>query len=327
MVEAPVILGLLVCAGLSFLLSGMETGVLVLSRLRIRQLCRAGNRRAELLQSYLEKPENFLWTILVGNTLANVTLLAITALSLYQMLGHRPILAVLAFFLAVFAFYTVCELLPKMLFRLYPNRLCLFSVVPFRFVYIGLSPLLGAIRWISQWLVRFGRGEFAVNIFGNREELRFLIQESGQDFTSEERAMILRVLDLQNVRLRQIVVPMDQVVGVIDSSSMQDLLKTSREKLFTRYPVWRMEGNRRRVVGIVSLKRLLYATDLKMEKPVSEYLKPALFLDEHMRLEDALRRLQRSGQRLAIVLSKDRRDIGIVSLQDILRSIFGEVNL
>ena len=62
-------------------------------------------------------------------------------------------------------------------------------------------------------------------------------------------------------------------------------------------------------------------------KPVGEYVKPALFLDEDLRLEVALRRLQRSGQRLAIVLGRDRREIGILSLQDVLKFIFGEVSL
>ena len=62
-------------------------------------------------------------------------------------------------------------------------------------------------------------------------------------------------------------------------------------------------------------------------KPVGEYVKPALFLDEDLRLEVALRRLQRSGQRLAIVLGRERREIGILSLQDVLKVIFGEVSL
>src|SRR5687767_11111587 len=126
--ESLVVIGLVFCAAVSFLLSGMETGVLALSRLRIRQLRRAGNRKAELLQTYLEKPEDFLWTILVGNTIANIAVLATTGLTLYRVMGDKPAVAVIVFFLAVFAFYTVCELLPKMLFRQFPNRLCLVSV-------------------------------------------------------------------------------------------------------------------------------------------------------------------------------------------------------
>jgi CBS domain containing-hemolysin-like protein len=75
------------------------------------------------------------------------------------------------------------------------------------------------------------------------------------------------------------------------------------------------------------LHTLLYQPALDTNKPVSEYMQPALFLDEDMRLEVALRRLQRSGQRLAIVLSREQREIGILSLQDVLKIIFGEVSL
>jgi putative hemolysin len=78
---------------------------------------------------------------------------------------------------------------------------------------------------------------------------------------------------------------------------------------------------------LLALNTFLYQPALDMAKPVSDYVKPALFLDEDLRLEVALRRLQRSGQRLAIVLSRERRELGILSLQDVLKVIFGEVSL
>ena len=75
------------------------------------------------------------------------------------------------------------------------------------------------------------------------------------------------------------------------------------------------------------MNTLLFQPTLDTAKPVGEFLKPALYLDEDLRLEVALRRLQRSGQRLAIVLGRDRREIGILSLQDVLKVVFGEVSL
>lgn len=75
---------------LSFMFSGMESGVLALNRLRIRHLMREGNRRAAVLNNYLENPEDFLWTILVGNTVANIAIFSIGALQLFDWLGdHR----------------------------------------------------------------------------------------------------------------------------------------------------------------------------------------------------------------------------------------------
>src|SRR4051812_13652679 len=130
------------CFAISFLLSGMEAGVFALSRLRIRQQMRAGNRRAQVLYEYLENPENFLWTILIGNTVANVTLVTIGFLTLHQLLGQWVGLFILALFGAGILYYAFCELFPKMLFRLYPNRLCMFLVAPFRLVHFTVRPLV-----------------------------------------------------------------------------------------------------------------------------------------------------------------------------------------
>src|SRR5215472_3691476 len=113
-------LGVLCCLALSFFLSGMEAGVFALSRLRIRQQARAGTRSAKLLHEYLEHTENFLWTILVGNTVANALILGWLVMVLHQTLHGRVGLFVLVYALAVFLFYIFFDFLPKMLFRLFP---------------------------------------------------------------------------------------------------------------------------------------------------------------------------------------------------------------
>jgi len=145
--------------------------------------------------------------------------------------------------------------------------------------------------------------------------------------TSEERRMINRVLDMPGVRVGQLVTPMDQVVAVGVNTPMTEVLQLCREKGLTRLPVWHQTGRDRRVAGVVSLKRLLFAGELEGTRTAGEFLQPALYLNEELSLEQALRRMQRSGQRLAVVLGRNRRELGLVSLQDFLRFIFGEVHL
>src|SRR5262245_30159931 len=120
-----------VALAVSFLLTGMEAGVFALSRLRIRQQMRAGNPRAAVLHRYLEKSEDFLWTILVGNAVANVTVAALAVVGLHHWLGDWPWLAIACFVIGGILFYALCELWPKLLFRLYPNRLCMLLARPF----------------------------------------------------------------------------------------------------------------------------------------------------------------------------------------------------
>jgi CBS domain containing-hemolysin-like protein len=139
--------------------------------------------------------------------------------------------------------------------------------------------------------------------------------------------MISRVLDLQAMTVRQIATPFSQAVTVGLATPMNDVLAICRERNLTRLPVWETKDNGRRIVGILDLEPLIYRADIATAKPASDFVRPALYLDEDLRLEFALHRLQRSGQRLAIVLGRDRREAGIVSLEDILKVIFGEVKL
>jgi len=326
--QGLLIVAFLACAGLSFFLSGMEAGVFALSRLRIRHLMRAGDRRAKALFDYLEKPENFLWTILVGNTLANIGAASIGVIWLYKSLRPWPWLLCADLVVGVLVFYAACELFPKMLFRLYPNRLCLALALPFGLVHLALKPLVAPVAWLSRGMLRWSGGRrFTGHLFGNRDELRIVMQESAQGLSSEERTMINHVLDLQNLTIRQITTPMSNAVTVAADTPIGKVISLAREKGFSRLPVWRSDGNRQRVAGLLSVWSLLYADRLEETKTAGDFLKPALYLDDETRLEIALRQMQRTGQRLAIVLGRDQSELGVVGLEDILKVIFGEVRL
>jgi len=316
------------CLILSFVLSGMEAGVFALSRLRIRQQMRAGKASAKVLYDYLENQENFLWTILVGNTVANFLILGWLVAKLHEALGDYRVWFVVVFSVVVFLFYSLFDLLPKMLFRMYPNRLCVLLARPFRVIHWVLRPLVAVAESFSRMLLRWRGGKaFTVHLFGNREELRLMMQESAQGLTSEERAMINRVLDLQSLTVRQVMKPLDQTFAMTAQTPVSEALMLCRERKHTRLPVWGSRDGGQRIIGMLALSTLLYQPALDATKPVGDYVKPALFLDEDLRLEVALRRLQRSGERLAIVLGRERREIGILSLQDVLSVIFGEVSL
>ena len=326
--QLPTILIVAVCLLVSFFLSGMEAGVFALSRLRIRQQMRSGRPSAQVLHRFLENPENFLWTIVVGNTLANFAVFG----WLFAVLHAQPVLRggwfVVVFVAAAFLFYTFFDLLPKMLFRTYPNRLCLALAQPFRLTHLVLRPLVAVVEACSRLLLRWTGGKaFTGHLFGNREELRQAMQESAQVFSSEERVMINRVLELPNMTVRQITRPMSEVLTVTEEMSAGEVLRLCRERRVARLPVWQMREGRRRIAGHVSVNQLLFAKESNAERPVSDCLKPALFLDEDLRLELAMSRMQRGGQRLAIVLGRDGSEVGIVSLEDILKTIFGEVKL
>ncbi len=321
-------LSILVLVGaslLSFFMSGMEAGLLAASRIRIRHWVRKGKPRARLLQDFMEKPEDSLWTILVGNTVAMFTFVSLVVWQVLISFPHRPWLGLGVFLTALLLYYSWGDLLPKMLFRTYPNRLCLSLVRLFQIVHSTFRPVVWLVSSVAGWFLRGAQGSTA-RLIGNREELRLIIQESERVLTGEERRMINRVLDLPGLRVGQLATPMSQVVAVDVDTPMAEVLRLCREKGLTRLAVWRKgDGKNRRVAGIVSLKRLLYQGDADGARPAGDFLQPALYLSEEMNLEMALKRMQRSGQRLGVVLGSGQREVGLVSLHDFLQFIFGEL--
>jgi len=326
--ELPTLIALGLCLLFSFLLSGMEAGVFALNRLRIRRLARSGNAQATLLHAFLEKPEKFLWTILVGNTLFNFVVLGWVAAQLYFGLNKQPWAAAAAFLVIVFLFYSFFDLLPKMLYRTYPNRLCLATANIMRLMHLVLAPLVFVAEGVSRLALLWSSTRvFTGRMFGNREEMRAVMAEAAQALTGEEHAMVNRVLDLQHFTVSRVTVPLDKTLAADAHTPVRDVLLVAREKNLSRLPVWENRDGRRRVAGLLDVTGLLYLDHLDENKTAAEFMSPALFLAEDMRLEIALRRLQRAGQRLAVVLTRDGREAGVVSMEDILKLMFGEVKL
>ena len=319
---------LALCFAASFLLSGMEAGVFAFNRLRIRRLARGGKPSAQMLNGFLEKPEKFLWTILVGNTLANFLILGWILAKLHEWFLGRPVLIVMLFAVIVFLFYTFFDLLPKMLFRAHPNSLCLSSARVFRIINLLLSPVVLIVEDVSQAILRWTGGQaFKGQLFGNREEMRAMMRESGQALTDDEHAMINRILDLQNFTVGQVAKPLAETPTVEAPMPLRAALALARENNISRLPVWEVRDGQRRIAGLLDIRPLVYRDQLDVEKPASAYMMPAVFVNEGIRLEVALRLMQRAGQRTAIVLSRERKEVGVVKLKDILKVMFGEMKL
>ncbi|HEX9048480.1 MAG TPA: CNNM domain-containing protein [Verrucomicrobiae bacterium] len=321
-----ILLGL--CFGASFLLSGMEAGVFALNRLRIRRLARSGKRSAEILNRFLEKPERFLWTILVGNTLANFIILGWILTQLHGWLLGQHWLIVALFACIVFLFYAFFDLLPKMMFRAHPNAMCLSAARVFRLINFMLGPAVLLVEEVSQLILHWTGGrEFKGQLFGNREEMRAVMRQSGESLTDDEHAMVNRILDLQNFSVGQIATPMAKAITVEAATPLREAIALARQHGVSRLPVWETREGKRRIGGMLDIGPLLYRENLDLDKPATAHMIPALFVNEGVHLEIALRLLQRAGQRRAVVLSRERQEIGVVTLNDILKVMFGEMKL
>jgi len=318
--------GWVVCLGMSFVLSGMEAGVFALNRVRLRQQARSGQKTAVRLMKFLRNPEQFLWTLFIGNTLVNFFVLAWVLNVLDTYLRQWPIALWVTFAVVVFDFYTLFDLLPKRLFRSAPNRFCTRFAGPVRWVHIGLRPLVKCVQWGADLLMGW-RHESALSgqLFGNREELRVVMQESALGFTSDERLLINRVMDLNSVTARQLMKPMQLATTVNMDTRLSDVFLLAREQGRSRFPVWDLQDNRRSIAGVLDLDLVVYRDDLEPAASIARFVKPAVFVGEHVPVENVLRRMRRSGQQLAVVVGHNQQEVGLLAMQDVLKRIFGEV--
>jgi putative hemolysin len=323
-----ILLGLAV--GLSAFFSGMEAGLFALNPVRIRTWVRQERKGARQLHAYLQDPEGFLWTVVVGNTLANCLAVVITVLLLVQFLADHPSGLLVLFFCGVFFFHAVADLLPKRIFQTYPNRLCLLMVRPFRLVHRLLAPLVGLMRFAARLVTPRDAIQQGYRLVSSLEEFRLTLQESPEGLSRDERQMIGRVLDLRGVKVGELATPLAKLVSVDTETPLGEVLSLARQRRVTRFPVWEGKGRKGReprVVGVISLKTLLYQDQLNLGRPAAEFLKPALYLPEESQADEALQRMRRSGHRLAIVLGSRGKEVGVVTRDDILRYLFGEVKV
>ena len=326
MSESWIWISLAGCLAWSFFLNGMEAGVQSLSRLRIRQWLRTGRSGARSLLDYLDKPENFLWTILVGNTLATFAVVCLILAELQTRWGNRPLVFWPLLFGAGSIVFVLTDLLPKTLFRRFPNHLCLNLVSPFKLVHFTLTPLVRLVEHFAALLLRFTRGQaLSGRLFGNRDELRALLKDSGAALVPGERALINRVLDAQNTTVARIATPLSDVPRLTTTSPLEDFLEIARNQQRDRMPVWDTDPRTPRIQGVITLRRVIYETTAS-QKTCGDFLAPTVFLDESLRLDEALRRLQRSGSQMGIVLAPDRRERGFVTIEQLLQNLMGEVS-
>jgi CBS domain containing-hemolysin-like protein len=200
------------------------------------------------------------------------------------------------------AIYLTCELLPKRLFQKFPNRLCIYLVPVYAGVQRVLSPVVYLVGRFAALLLRItGDRALTGRLFANRDELKAMIQSSSGGLTKTEKSLIGRVLDAQNLTVGRVAQPLDRADTVSASLPVAAVLEIGRVGGHTRLPVWSGTDDPRRIVGVVSLKDRLHTDPDPARLLVQDWLRPALYLDDSVRIEEALRILQRSGQHMAIV--------------------------
>ncbi len=319
---------LVLAAGMSFLFSGIEVGFMALNPVRIRRLAKNRFYAAENLKKHLEEPEPFLWTILLANTAANFLVVALVVYAFRHHLRLHPLADFLAIAFILFGFYTFFDLLPKMLVRRFPNRLTILFTYPLELLFRVLNPVSRVIARMAAFAEAGGKPSAPQSkLFRDREDLEALVRDHGPNLRTGERDLIARVLDLQDETVQAAMTPIHSAHWVPPYLSLQDTITRCKRHNASRVLVRTASQDYKLTLGIFHLKHTLFTEELDTTLPVEKFASQALYLKANLPLDAALQEMKKAGHRVAIVMDRNNREIGVISLNAILRKIFKDVDL
>jgi putative hemolysin len=309
-----------------------EYGLVTARRTRILELEHEGNRRAKRVLQITSDPPRFIAAMQLGVTL---TSLAIGALG-EQALAHLldPVMAtllavILAFLLITFLHVVIGELVPKGIALAHSDSTALAVSGPVR----GFFSLFGPLIWVLQRST-----EFVLRLLGleppgaegevhSEAELKMLVSASSErgELEEEESEMLYKVFDFADKEVADVMVPRPQVVALSVDLPAQDCLAAVIDSPYTRYPVYR--GSIEDIVGILHVRDLFSALNDPglAQVNVEELLRPAHMVPETKDLAALLTEFRRTGQHMAIVVDEYGGLEGIVTLEDLLEEIVGEI--
>ena len=308
-------LGILLCWAVSFVLAGIEAGLLSIDQVRLRHHVKQRTRAALRLNRLLSHPERLLVTVLLVTNFTDITALLILTRSLVARLGSSGFIAAFAIALPVYLFFL--NVLPKTLFRRFPFRALAALAGGLETTSSLLWPVLGAGAWVGRIFLGRKTAE-RPRLFVAREELKQITTQSEREgsLTPVERAMIHNVVDFRTVKVTDVMLPLPKVVAVTPESSTAHVLERSVATGVDRLPVI---SDRSEVVGVVNVYDVLF--DDRPAQPLHAYLRRILTARENESAYRLIRRLRAARQSLAAVADQNRNAIGIVTTEDMIKRL------
>ena len=309
------------CIIMSAYFSATETAFSSLNRVRMKSLAEKGNKRAALVLRLSENYDSLLSTILIGNNIVNITSTSVATVLFVRLLGEErgSSLSTLVMTIVVLIFG---EVSPKSLAKEVPENFALFSAPILRVLVIILSPanfLFGQWKKLLSLIFKFSRENGITE-----EELLIMVEEAKQDggIDEQEGTLIRSAIEFSDLTAEDVLTPRIDVAAVPADATQEEIADIFTETGFSRLPVYR--ENVDNIVGIIYQKDFynqIYHTERKLE----EIIRPALFIAMGKKVGQLLKELQQKKMHIAVVLDEFGGTAGIVTLEDILEELVGEI--
>ncbi|MCS6912973.1 MAG: hemolysin family protein [Myxococcales bacterium] len=320
-----------VCLLLEAFFSSAEIAIVSADKAHIRRLAQSGHRGARYVEDFLVAPHRLLATTLLGTHLSLVTSTVVMTLWLYRVAPQHAELYLLLGLTPVVV--TFGEIVPKAIVRQHANRLAPLMALLLHGAMQALAPLVTLLARLSALVARRLGIEVHRKLV-TREEIEGLIAARPQlgpdaemgmapsDVTEGERSMISRIFDFSSVEVYRLMVPLSDVCALPETATVAELAREIADKKYSRIPIYRERVDQ--IVGVVHAFDVLKAA--REARTAAELMRPPVFVPESSKAVDLLGRLQRTRQGMAVVVDEYGGAVGVVTVEDILEEIVGEID-
>lgn len=321
--DAIQLVSLIILLGLSAFFSSAETAMTTVNKLRIKSLSEEGNKRAALLEKIIEDKGKLLSTILIGNNIVNISASSLTTILAINLFGNAAVgIATGIITLLVLLFG---EITPKTLATIHSEKISMaYAPVIYALMKI-LTPVIFLVDLLSKGvlkLLRIDPNQKAQPM--TEHELRTIVDVSHEDgvIETEEKQMIYNVFDLGDSQAKDIMIPRIDMTFVDVNCSYNELIEIFNEERYTRYPVY--EDSTDTIIGTINVKDLVML-DSRENFSIRSILREPYFTYEHKHISDLLLEMRKLSISFAIVLDEYGATAGLITLEDILEEIVGEI--
>ncbi len=308
---------------LSAFFSCSETALTTVNRIRIRSMIEEGNKKAMTLGKVIEDSGKMLSAILIGNNIVNISSSSIATVLAIDLLGNTGAgvaTGIITLLVLIFG-----EITPKTLATLHAEKISLNVAGIIYVLMVVLTPVIYIVNQLALGVLKLMR----VNPNGKvatitETELRTIVEVGHEEgiIESEEHRIINNVFDFGDTRAKDVMVPRIDMTSVSVDCSYQELLTIFEEYRFTRLPVY--EDTSDNVIGIINMKDiLLYKKDTTFH--IRDYLREAYYTYESKRLSELMLEMRKTAVNIVIVLDEYGATAGLITLEDLLEEIVGEI--
>ena len=297
-----------------------------MSKIRLRHLVENHVKHAKLTQDLLDHPNQLLGTILVGNNLVNIAASAIaTSIAIYFWNNKGVGIATFLMTLLILIFG---EITPKNIAIDYTEEIVLF-IAPIMNVFVKIfSPVVWVLTNFTNGLLHlFGLNKQEKKPLITEEELKTIVEVSSQEgvLESDEKEIIDNIFEYSDMRVKDIMIQRMDIVAVDVSATYEEVVAAFGEKQFSRIPVY--EDTIDNIVGVLYAKDLFFIPVEKIKQfDIKKYMREPFYTYEFIKISDFFRRMQGDRIHIAIVLDEYGGVAGIITMEDIIESILGDIN-